>query len=180
MTNISAELHREIMRRINNRYYENKDKCSLRRGGPGLTELAGLVPLLMPLPAAAVIQYGEKLAAIKAVLNGCTKCEGKLHAILYLVLRWADPAAAVMNLQAMCQCITHLKQRGGGGRDFLTEVLDAIRQDSGWRDPLILTTAGLDQPPMTKAQAVANPKPHVTQSSAKIITHRKISVRSAR
>lgn len=32
---VDAELHREIMRRINNRYYDTKDLCSMRRGGAG-------------------------------------------------------------------------------------------------------------------------------------------------
>ena len=89
---VGIELHREIMRRINNRYYDTKDLCSMRRGGPGLAELAGVIPLMKGLGTEAIDVYIGHLEGVISTRGHCERCEAKVYAILCLVVKDADSA----------------------------------------------------------------------------------------
>ena len=125
---VSEDLHREILRRINNRFYENRDICSLRRGGPGLTELAGLIPLMRHLDAKAVRQYVHKLERVRWVLQGCMRCEGKLFAIMHDLVQPTDAEKALSYMILMLEREAFLRE-SGYDRDFLGEVRAIARTE---------------------------------------------------
>ncbi len=126
---VPPELHREIMRRINNRHYENGDICSLRHGGPGLAELAGLISLMRDLDRAAVLFYAQELAKVVPVLKGCMRCEAKLFAILHILLQASDKDRAMLYRILVLEREEWLRS-SGYDRDFLAEVQEASRAKS--------------------------------------------------
>ena len=125
---VGIELHREIMRRINNRYFDTKDLCSMRRGGPGLAELAGVIPLAKGLGAEAIAAYAGQLAKVISTRGQCEWCEAKVYAILYLVVKATDPARAARYERMMLRCKAALGV-AGQNRDFLAEVQGAADQE---------------------------------------------------
>ena len=126
-TGVSAELHREIMRRINNRYYDNKDLCSMRRSGPGLAELAGVIPLTKGLGGEAIVAYAGYLEKVIATREHCVRCEAKVYAILSLVVKDTDPERASRYGRMVFRCKADLGV-AGANRDFFEEVNDAAEQ----------------------------------------------------
>ena len=121
---VTRELHDEIMRRIRNRWFENDDKCSLRRSGPGLSELAGVLPLVCDLPAPAVRFYARELAKLGALYKSCAICRGKWAGLVYLVMSMADRRSAMPWLMKVCRVQDNLAIRGVE-RDLVAEVLSA-------------------------------------------------------
>ena len=119
---VTRELHDEIMRRIRNRWFENDDKCSLRRSGPGLSELAGVLPLVCDLPAPAVRFYARELAKLGPLYKSCAICRGKWAGLVYLVLSMVDRRSAMPWLMKVYRVQDHLAMRGME-RDLVTEVL---------------------------------------------------------
>lgn len=125
---VSPELHREIMRRINNRFYDAQGICSLRTDGPGLPELAGLIPLARNLEPSAICHYEKELAQVRRTLNGCMRCEGKLFAVLHLLHQNAGSDKATQYLVLMLEREAFLRD-GGTDRDFLAEVREAAQKE---------------------------------------------------
>ena len=128
-TGVSAELHREIMRRINNRYYDNKDLCSMRRSGPGLAELAGVIPLTKGLGAEAIVAYAGYLEKVIATREDCGRCEAKVYAILSIMMESIDAERASWygrRVRRRKEALGVL----GASRDFFEEVMDAAEQEA--------------------------------------------------
>lgn len=149
------QLESEIRRRIRNRLYENHDICSLRQGGPGLAELSGLPKLMSHLDRESRLSFARELADIKPALRSCARCEAKLHAILYLILRHASKGEALMHLEEMCGRMAFLRRQGESARDFLWEVEEAERSNPLPRDLALLSVAGMDRRP-----SIPVPEPH--------------------
>jgi hypothetical protein len=126
---VGIELHREIMRRINNRYFDTKDLCSMRRGGPGLAELAGVIPLTEGLGSEAIAVYAGHLEKVISTRGHCERCEAKVYAILFLVAKAIDPARAGRYMRMVLRCKAALGVVGQH-RDFLAEVQAAADQES--------------------------------------------------
>ena len=126
---VDAELHREIMRRINNRYYDNKDLCSMRRGGPGLAELAGVIPLTKGMGEEAIVTYVEHLEKVIATRDHCGRCEAKVLAIMCLMMGDVDPERA-----HGYEGRVHIRKTRMGGfgenRDFFEEV----KEEAEWEE----------------------------------------------
>lgn len=126
---VAVELHREIMRRINNRYYDTKDLCSMRRGGPGLAELAGVIPLTNGLGAEAIAIYAGHLEKVVSTRGNCERCEAKVYAILCLVVEATDPERAgryrrmILRRRALLGAV-------GASRDFIEEVRAVAEQET--------------------------------------------------
>ena len=125
---VGIELHREIMRRINNRYFDAKDLCSMRRGGPGLAELAGVIPLTKGLGSEVIAVYVGHLEKIISTRGHCERCEAKVYAIMCLVAKETDPAKAARYRRMMLRCKVALGV-AGQHRDFLAEVQAAADQE---------------------------------------------------
>ena len=125
---VGPDLHREIMRRINNRYFDTKDLCSMRRGGPGLAELAGVIPLMKGLGADAIAIYASQLEKVISTRGHCERCEAKVYAILCLVVKATNPAKAARHRRMMLRCKAALGV-AGQHRDFLAEVQEAADQE---------------------------------------------------
>ncbi len=121
--NVPEEVHDEIMRRIRNRWHENRDKCSLRRGGPGLRELVGVLPLLVGLPVPAVKRYVEELKSLRPLYKDCTVCSAKLCALIYLALISVDLKLAMPWLMRVNKA-EDLIARRGVARHFVEELLE--------------------------------------------------------
>lgn len=119
---VPENIHDDIMRRIRNRWYDNTDKCSLRRGGPGLVELAGVLPLVCTLPAEAVRAYADELIALKPLYASCLVCRGKWCGFVYLVLAMVDRKEALPWLNKVSRVESRLAVRGPR-RDFIAEIL---------------------------------------------------------
>ena len=126
---VSAELHREIMRRINNRYYDTKDLCSMRRGGPGLPELAGVIPLTKGLGAEAIATYAGHLEKVISTRGHCERCEAKVFAILCMIMGGIDPEKARRYGRMVRQRKDSLGA-GGENRNFFDEVAEAAEQEA--------------------------------------------------
>ena len=126
---VGIELHREIMRRINNRHYDTKDLCSMRRGGPGLAELAGVIPLAKGLGAEAIAAYTDQLEKVISTRGHCERCEAKVYAILCLVVMATDPAKARWYRRMIFRLKAALGV-AGQNRDFFAEVQEAADQES--------------------------------------------------
>lgn len=121
---VGIELHREIMRRINNRYFDTKDLCSMRRGGPGLTELAGLIPLMKGLGAEAIVVYAGHLEGVISTRGHCERCEAKVFAILCLIMDGISPLRA-RGYGRMVRLRKESLGMAGQNRDFFEEVKEA-------------------------------------------------------
>jgi len=117
----SATLHAEIMRRINNRYHENHDTCSLRRGGPGLEELAGILPMVRGLPLPALRFYAARILRLRARYAVCLRCQAKMFGLVHLILAEGDPVAALPWRVLVRRNESWLAERGEV-RDFLHEL----------------------------------------------------------
>ena len=126
---VGIELHREIMRRINNRYFDAKDLCSMRRGGPGLAELAGVIPLTNGLGAEAIAIYAGHLEKVVSTRGNCERCEAKVYAILCLVVESTDPERAG-RYRRMILRRRALLGAAGASRDFIEEVGAAAEQEA--------------------------------------------------
>ena len=126
---VGIELHREIMRRINNRYFDAKDLCSMRRGGPGLAELAGVIPLTNGLGSEAIAVYAGHLEKVISTRGHCERCEAKVYAIICLIAKATDPAKAARHRRMMLRCKAALGV-AGQRRDFLAEVQEEADQES--------------------------------------------------
>ena len=126
---VAVELHREIMRRINNRYYDTKDLCSMRRGGPGLAELAGVIPLTNGLGAEAIAIYAGHLEKVISTRGRCERCEAKVYAILCLVVESTDPERAG-RYRRMIRRRKEMLGVAGASRDFIDEVSAAAEQEA--------------------------------------------------
>ena len=126
---VDEALHREIMRRINNRYYDTKDLCSMRRGGPGLPELAGVIPLTKGLEAEAIATYAGHLEKVISTRGHCERCEAKVYAILFLVVKATDQAKAARYKRMVLRLKAALGV-AGQHRDFLAEVQEEADQES--------------------------------------------------
>jgi len=125
---VGIELHNEIMRRINNRYFDTKDLCSMRRGGPGLAELAGVIPLVKGLGSGAIAVYASHLEKVISTRGHCERCEAKVYAILCLVVKATDPARAGRYKRMVLRRKAVLGV-AGQNRDFLAEVQAAADQE---------------------------------------------------
>ena len=123
---VSAELHRVIMRRIDGCHLGSQDACRLMHDGPGLAELAGLIPLMRHLDGKAVLHYALLLDHLQPLLNGCMRCEAMLFAVLHLVLQAIDPDRAMSYLLLMLER-EYLLAENGCDCDFLREVQAASR-----------------------------------------------------
>lgn len=128
-TGVDEALHREIMRRINNRYYDNKDLCSMRRRGPGLPELAGVIPLTKGLGAEAIATYADYLEKVIATRDHCGRCEAKVYAILCLIMEDIDPEKASQYGRMVRQRKDSLGT-AGENRNFFEEVMEAAEQEA--------------------------------------------------
>ena len=126
---VGPDLHREIMRRINNRYFDTKDLCSMRRGGPGLAELAGVIPLMKGLGADAIAIYASQLEKVISTRGHCERCEAKVYAIMCLVVRDADPGRAGRYWRMVLRRKAALGV-AGANRDFFEEVKEAAEQEA--------------------------------------------------
>lgn len=126
---VEAELHREIMRRINNRYYDTKDLCSMRRGGPGLAELAGVVPLSKGLGAEAIATYAGHLEKVISTRGHCERCEAKVYAILCLIMEDNDSERARWYGRMVRRRKGSLGL-AGENRDFFEEVQEAAEKEA--------------------------------------------------
>lgn len=126
---VGIDLHREIMRRINNRYFDAKDLCSMRRGGPGLAELAGVIPLVEGLGSEAITVYAGHLEKVISTRGHCERCEAKVYAILFLVVKATDPAKAARYKRMVLRLKAALGV-AGQHRDFLAEVQEEADQES--------------------------------------------------
>ena len=126
---VGIELHREIMRRINNRYFDAKDLCSMRRGGPGLAELAVVIPLTNGLGSEAIAVYAGHLEKVISTRGHCERCEAKVYAIICLIAKATDPAKAARHRRMMLRCKAALGV-AGQRRDFLAEVQEEADQES--------------------------------------------------
>lgn len=127
---VLPEIHQEIMRRINNRYYENRDICSLRRGGPGLPELAAVIHLATGLPAAAIKYYAKQIARLRALYPNCMRCQAKVCGLTYLLLSEVDPELAkpwLRRLHVKERCLARRRVE----RDFIQELRDLLVCDIG-------------------------------------------------
>ena len=126
---VGLDLHREIMRRINNRYFDTKDLCSMRRGGPGLAELAGVIPLMKGLGAEAIAVYACHLEKVIPTRGHCKRCEAKVYAIMYLVVRDTNPGRAGRYGRMVLRRKAALGV-AGANRDFFEEVKEAAEQEA--------------------------------------------------
>ena len=126
---VGPDLHREIMRRINNRYYDTKDLCSMRRGGPGLPELAGVIPLMKGLGAEAIATYTGHLEKVVSTRKHCERCEAKVYAILCLVVKGTDPGMADWYGRMVFRRKASLGV-AGANRDFFEGVKEAAEQEA--------------------------------------------------
>lgn len=126
---VAVDLHREIKRRINNRYYDTKDLCSMRRGGPGLAELAGVIPLTNGLGAEAIAIYAGHLEKVISTRGRCERCEAKVYAILCLVVEATDPERAG-RYRRMIRRRKEMLGVAGASRDFIEEVKTAAEQEA--------------------------------------------------
>lgn len=126
---VDEALHREIMRRINNRYYDTKDLCSMRRGGPGLPELAGVIPLTTGLGAEAIATYAGHLEKVISTRGHCERCEAKVFAILCMIMEGIDPEKARRYGRMVRQRKDSLGA-GGENRNFFDEVAEAAEQEA--------------------------------------------------
>lgn len=126
---VDEALHREIMRRINNRYYDTKDLCSMRRGGPGLAELSGVIPLMNGLGADAIATYAGHLEKVISTRGHCERCEAKVYAILCLVVKDPDPGMADWYRRMVLRRKASLGV-AGANRDFFEEVKEAAEQEA--------------------------------------------------
>ncbi len=128
-TGVDGQLHREIMRRINNRYYDTKDLCSMRRGGPGLAELAGVIPLSKGLGAEAIATYAGHLEKVLSTRGHCERCEAKVFAILCLIIEDSDSERA----RWYGRMVRRRKESlglAGENRNFFEEVKAAAEQEA--------------------------------------------------
>jgi hypothetical protein len=125
---VDGALHREIMRRINNRYYDTKDLCSMRRNGPGLAELAGVIPLTKGMGAEAMVAYVEHLEKVIATRDHCWRCEAKVLAIMFVMLGDIDPERARGYAEGIL--IRKTRMMGGKERNFFEEVRDAAEEEA--------------------------------------------------
>lgn len=123
---VSREFHGEIMRRIDGCHSGSQDACRLMHDGPGLAELAGLIPLMRHLDGKTVRHYALLLARVQPLLNGCMRCEAMLFATLHLVLQAIDPDRAMSYLLLMLER-ENLLAENECDRDFLHEVQAASR-----------------------------------------------------
>lgn len=126
---VDEALHREIMRRINNRYYDTKDLCSMRRGGPGLPELAGVIPLTKGLGAEAIATYAGHLEKVISTRGECERCEAKVYAILCLIMEGIDSERA----RGYGRMVRHRKDSlgaAGESRNFFEEVKGVAEQEA--------------------------------------------------
>ena len=126
---VELDLHREIMRRINNRYFDTKDLCSMRRGGPGLAELAGVIPLMKGMGAEAIAAYAGHLEGVIPTRGHCERCEAKVYAILCLVVESTDPERAGRYIR-MIRRRKEMLGVAGASRDFIDEVRAAAEQEA--------------------------------------------------
>ena len=126
---VGSDLHREIMRRINNRYFDTKDLCSMRRGGPGLAELAGVIPLMKCLGANAIAIYASHLEKVISTRGHCERCEAKVYAILCLVVKDTNPGRAGRYGRMVLRRKAALGV-AGANRDFFEEVKEAAEQEA--------------------------------------------------
>ena len=126
---VEVDLHREIMRRINNRYFDTKDLCSMRRGGPGLAELAGVIPLTNGLGAEAIAIYADHLEKVVSTRWNCERCEAKVYSILCLVVEATDPERAGRYRRMIRRRKASLGV-AGASRDFIEEVRAAAEQEA--------------------------------------------------
>lgn len=126
---VGVDLHRDIMRRINNRYFDTKDLCSMRRGGPGLAELAGVIPLMKGMGAEAIAAYAGHLEGVIPTRGHCERCEAKVYAILCLVVESTDPERAG-RYRRMIRRRKEMLGVAGASRDFIEEVRAAAEQEA--------------------------------------------------
>ena len=126
---VDEALHREIMRRINNRYYDTKDLCSMRRGGPGLPELAGVIPLTKGLGAEAIATYTGHLEKVISTRGHCERCEAKVFAIMCLIMEGIDSEKA-NRYGWMVRQRKDSFGAGGENRNFFEEVTEAAEQEA--------------------------------------------------
>lgn len=126
---VDEALHREIMRRINNRYYDTRDLCSMRRGGPGLAELAGVIPLTKGLGAEALATYAGHLEKVISTRGECERCEAKVYAILCLIIEGIDPEKASRYGRSVRRRKESLGA-AGENRNFFEEVKEAAEQEA--------------------------------------------------
>ncbi|HMO50079.1 MAG TPA: hypothetical protein PKE26_05100 [Kiritimatiellia bacterium] len=118
---VPIDLHDEIMRRIRNRWYEQSSYiCSMRRRGPGLVEMAGILPLVSGLPKSAILFYKRQLMELQPLFRGCMPCSAKLYAFIYLLSCAAQPKSAMIWL-ARVRAMEHRTRRR---RDFVDEILN--------------------------------------------------------
>lgn len=123
-------VEREVLRRIRNRRYDNYAICSMRRGGPGLFEMAGLIPLMEVLPAPEVRRLVEQelIPAIQHV-NECLPCSGKVYALAHIIMKARFPREADGYLRHTFRNEAELPPVDGRSRDLVDEMRAAALED---------------------------------------------------
>lgn len=100
----------------------------MRRGGPGLPELAGVIPLTKGLGAEAIATYAGHLEKVISTRGHCERCEAKVFAILCLLMEGINPERA-QGYGRMVSRRKGLLGTAGESRNFFEEVKEAADQE---------------------------------------------------
>ncbi len=122
---VSEDVHREIMRRIRNRWHEKNSISAMASRGYGITEIAGVLPLFARLPAPAVMSYMEELKSLLKLYCGDSTSAAKISALIYLALKDIDPELAAPWLANVREDEHAFTLRYGEGCDIIGEVIEA-------------------------------------------------------
>ena len=101
----------------------------MRRGGPGLPELAGVIPLTKGLGAEAIATYAGHLEKVISTRGHCERCEAKVFAIMCLIMEGIDLEKANRYGRMVRQRKDSLGA-GGENRNFFEEVTEVAEQEA--------------------------------------------------
>jgi hypothetical protein len=97
----------------------------MRRRGPGLPELAGILSMMGRCPPPAVRLYAREVIKLRPLYRECLICRGKWTALVYLLLSQVDRRSAMPWFIKTIRIQDAIAMRHHVGRDLVAEVLAA-------------------------------------------------------